>query len=183
MLLRRLITLAILVYATLWLSYWYQKRKIHVARPAHVAAYVDQFGSLAAELGEMTGVPPAIILAVGGLESGWGSSELAREGGNHFGIKIRRSDDPSYCLPTLEYIKSRRKNIRACFRAYEHPDDSFRDYALLLASTPRYQELFRFNTFDYEEWAHGLQRIGYATDPRYADKIIRVVQQYGLYLE
>jgi flagellum-specific peptidoglycan hydrolase FlgJ len=148
-------------------------------RPQQVEAYLRENGPAAQLVYDETGVPEVIILAVGGLESGWGSSELASKGHNYFGIKAHGTE-PRYCLVTTEYYDRRKTYEKACFRAYEAPGESFRDYALFLRNQPRYAGLFQIPRKDYRRWAKHLQQAGYATDPQYAAKIIRVVQEYGL---
>lgn len=180
---RRLTVLAVLIYLVLGLTRFYEQRHFALARPAHVAAYLEKFEDIAKDEGENSGIPPAIILAVSGLESAWGDSELAREGFNFFGIKARNPNEPRYCLPTREFTGGRAHYIDACFRSYNHPRESFRDYVRLLSTDPRYRELFNYSSTDYRNWAEGLQRIGYATDPEYAKKIMRVVEQYGLHVK
>ncbi|HMQ61384.1 MAG TPA: glucosaminidase domain-containing protein [Flavilitoribacter sp.] len=147
-------------------------------RPPHVEAYLQAFGPAARELSRETGVPAEIILAVGCLESGWGESELAKKGNNHFGIKAYST--PRYCMVTKEYIRRKPRRIKACFKAYEQAEDSFRDFSRIIAGDERYQGLFQFNRRDYEHWADGLQTSGYATDPRYARKLVRLIRKYRL---
>jgi flagellum-specific peptidoglycan hydrolase FlgJ len=167
-------------YLLFLLWYWFARPGVLIERPAHTETYVQAYGRLAVELGRQTGIPPAIILAVGGLESAWGASELARQGNNHFGIKIYDPHQDSYCLPTQEYEKKKAMTVHACFRAYPHARDSFRDFTQKLTANPRYAMLFGLPARDYESWAKGLQHCGYATDPRYARKLIKVVEAYHL---
>ena len=178
MMIRRFIYSVVAAYFILWLVHLCEKGKAVGSRPPHVAEYVATYGRVAAEVGQQTGVPPSIILAVAGLESAWGASELSRRG-NHFGIKAWGSE-PKHCLPTLEFEKKRALRVRACFRAYDDPKDSFRDFGRLLSSSPNYQSLFQLTVSDYRRWAHGLSDRGYATDPRYAEKLIRIIKQYRL---
>ncbi len=175
---RRHFRFFLLIILILWLVNLHHRRN-KPSRPAHVEAYVQQFGPVARELGQETGVPPAIILGLASLESGFGQSKLAREGNNHIGKKASRGQ-PTYCLPTYEYSGKKRYTVKACFRAYDSPDDSLRDLAMLLSTAPRYQELFNYSRSDIEAWADGLKRCGYATDPAYAKKLVKVIRLYHL---
>lgn len=169
------------LYALFLLAYWTGVFNRKPQRPPHTEAYVEAYGELALALSRETGVPPAIILAVGALESGWGSSELARRGNNHFGIKAWDESEQRCCLPTQEYYREKAHTVQACFRAYPDAGDSFRDFSYKIASSPRYAGLFEYSLSDYSAWARGLQACGYATDPHYADKLIRVVDTYRLH--
>lgn len=156
--------------------HWQPEKK--PVRPAHVEAYLQEFGPAARAFSKETGVPKEIILAVGCLESGWGESELAQKGNNHFGIKA--GDHPRYCLVTKEYIRRRPKFVKACFKAYKEAEDSFRDFSRIISKDDRYKTLLEFGKRDYEKWALGLQTSGYATDPRYARKLVRLIRKYRL---
>lgn len=147
-------------------------------RPEHVEAYIERFGPVAKKLSRDKGVPAPIILAVSCLESSWGESELASNGNNYFGIKAKAK--PSYCKLTNEYVRRKRIRIKACFKAYESAEDSFHDFGRMISQEVRYQPLFQFRKSDYSKWAKGLQEQGYATDPRYAKKLIRVIEKYRL---
>jgi flagellum-specific peptidoglycan hydrolase FlgJ len=177
---RVLLRWAAAIYLLLWVVYFYDGRQPQMERPPHVEAYLLEFGPLAFELERQSGIPPAIPLAVAGLESGWGQSELARVGNNHFGIKAKRQDQ-KYCVPTSEYVKGKHRRVRACFRAYEGSHESFLDFCRVLTDDPRYNHLLSLDRADYHSWAKGLQDSGYATDPRYARKIVQVVEKYGLH--
>jgi flagellar protein FlgJ len=180
-LLRRLIVLALLVYTLFWVMDWYHDRRAALGRPAHVHAFIQRYAGMAEEVSRQSGVPSALILAVGALESSWGSSELTQRSNNFFGIK---SDDPALpkcCLPTREFVNRRAYTVKACFRAYDDPRGSFYDFTRLLASDDRYESLFDHHPDDYVRWAQSLQDSGYATDPRYAEKLIRVIRQYRLH--
>lgn len=162
-----------------WMLVLHFKYCQRVELPANVAAYLEANATTAQQVYDETGVPATIMLAVSGLESGWGRSELAQRGNNYFGIKAR-GNQPSYCLLTAEYFETQRHQVKACFRAYPTPVESFRDYALFLRQQPRYAHLFDLPRRDYAQWAVGLQAAGYATDPVYAQKIIRVIREYQL---
>lgn len=178
-LLKRLILIAVLVNVTFLLADFYEQRRKALARPAHVTTFVEAYQPTAREVGDRTGVPPPIILAVSALESAWGTSELAQRSNNFFGIKIKEPDQARYCLPTREYVRNRPYTVQACFRAYEKPGDSFSDFARLLTTEPRYASLLKIHREDYARWAEGLQQLGYATDPQYAEKVIRIVEYFG----
>lgn len=172
--------LIVILALSWWLLSYLHRHCDRPDRPDHVEAYIREFGPLAVELYDKTGIPPAIPLAVGGLESAWGSSELALKGRNHFGIKARNGQRRC-CLPTTEYYNGRRHREVACFRAYDDPAEGYYDFARFLLSQPRYDALFRIPTSDYQAWAEGLEEYGYATDPRYAEKLTRVMKRYRLY--
>lgn len=167
-------------YLVFLAAYWMWPSE-RIQRPPQAEAYVERFGTVALEVGWDTGVPPAIIMAVGALESGWGRSKLATEGKNHFGMKGKGYQGQHYCDLTNEYIGGQRQRVRACFRAYETVEDSFRDFVAWLRDDDRYAGLFQLSGSDYEGWATGLQEAGYATDPLYAQKLIRMVEKYHLH--
>ena len=173
---RRLLVISVLSWL---LVSWWHRQCVRPDRPEVVAVYVDTYRPVARELYNLTGVPPAIPLAVGGLESGWGRSELAKQGHNHFGIKAR-GNQARYCLETTEYFQGKKHRVRDCFRAYPHAEESYLDFAKFLISQPRYDGLFRIPPDNLEGWAYGLQEYGYATDPHYARKLMRVSRRYKL---
>lgn len=177
---RRHLRFILLCYLVFLISFWVWPSPVY-ERPQQAENYVQQFGQVALEVSWDTGVPPAIILAVGALESGWGQSKLALEGKNHFGMKGKGTTGARYCSGTQEYIKGKAHRIKACFRAYESVEESYRDFADWLHNDVRYSKLFELSRKDYEGWAQGLQDAGYATDPAYARKLIRMVEKYHLH--
>ena len=180
-LLRRLVIIAVSVYTLFWVMDWYHDRRVAFNRPGHVHQFVERYADVAEEVSTQSGIPSSLILAVGALESAWGSSELTRRSNNFFGIKADDPDKPTCCLPTREFVNQRAFTVKACFRAYEDPQGSFHDFANLLLSDVRYRSLFEHHPDDYTRWAHSLQASGYATDPKYAEKLIRVIRQYRLH--
>ena len=136
--------------------------------------YIEQFASLAVEEMYRSGVPASITLAQGLLESRYGLSELAVKGNNHFGIKCHNNwkggkmyhDDDSK---------------GECFRMYPSPEQSYRDHSDFLRYRDRYKFLFDYKITDYKAWAHGLRKAGYATDPAYPSKLIKLIEDYRLY--
>lgn len=127
---------------------------------------------------EATGIPPQFLLAQAALESGWGRHEIRSADGapsyNLFGIKAGRNwSGPVAESVTTEYAGGTPYRTSERFRAYGSYAESFRDYANLLASNPRYARVR--GQQDAAGFAHGLQRAGYATDPNYADKLLRIL--------
>jgi hypothetical protein len=144
------------------------------AGEANAEAYVARYKDLAVSERKRTGVPASITLAQGMIESDFGRSTLAREGNNHFGIKCH--DD--WTGPTIRHHDDRRNE---CFRKYPRPEDSFYDHSDFLRSTSRYSFLFDYDVTDYRNWAKGLKKAGYATNPDYANMLIRKIEEYQLY--
>lgn len=136
-------------------------------------AYARSWASTAVREMYRSGVPASITLAQGILESRSGQSALSTEGNNHFGIKCH-SDWKGRSMR----VDDDRKN--ECFRVYDSADESFRDHSDFLRYSDRYKMLFEFEVTDYESWAHGLKKAGYATDPAYASKLIKIIEDYGL---
>lgn len=136
-------------------------------------AYVDKYASLAVAEMYRSGVPASITLAQGMLESRNGLSALASEGNNHFGIKCHAD----WKGRTMAVDDDRKGE---CFRVYDDVYDSYKDHSDFLRYSSRYQFLFDYEITDYKAWAHGLKKAGYATDPQYASKLIRIVEENSL---
>ena len=119
------------------------------------------------------GIPASITLAQGILESGAGKGRLAVEANNHFGIKCHDWNGKKIYHDDDEE--------QECFRKYDNPEYSFRDHSLFLSRRGRYSFLFDLKQDDYKEWAKGLKKAGYATDPKYAYKLIDLIERYELY--
>ena len=135
--------------------------------------YIERYKDIAIEEMERYGIPASIKLAQALLESGNGNSTLAREANNHFGIKCT----PEW-LGKKTYQDDDRRND--CFRVYNRPEDSFKDHSQFLLRK-RYEALFQLDKDDYKGWAKGLKSAGYATNPRYADMLIELIDRYQLY--
>ena len=138
-----------------------------------IGSYVAQYKNIAMSNMKTYGIPASIILAQGILESGAGRGDLAQTANNHFGIKchagwtgdsVRHDDDAS----------------QECFRKYNEAAESYRDHALFLTGRSRYASLFNLSKSDYQAWANGLRSAGYATDPRYPQKLISYIERYDL---
>jgi flagellum-specific peptidoglycan hydrolase FlgJ len=135
--------------------------------------YISTFYEMAQLEMATYGIPASITLAQGLLESGNGKSKLARATNNHFGIKCHRGWKGEY-----DFFDD--DEIGECFRKYNHPMFSYRDHSLFLYGRKRYAFLFDFEITDYKKWAYGLKKAGYATDKKYPQKLIRIVELYGL---
>ena len=141
---------------------------------AQYQEYVDQWSSVAIEQMNRYRIPASITLAQGLLESGAGRSELAREGNNHFGIKCHNG----WTGPTVYKDDDQRND---CFRSYKTARESYEDHSRFLVNGRRYQSLFSLKMTDYKGWARGLKAAGYATNPKYADRLIEIIEVYKLY--
>lgn len=137
-------------------------------------AYIKQYRDLAVEEMKKYHIPASITLAQGLLESGAGQSALARKSNNHFGIKC----GGDWNGRTVSHNDDARGE---CFRAYKHPKQSYEDHSKFLASRSRYASLFKLKITDYKGWARGLKKAGYATNPRYADQLIGIIELYALH--
>jgi len=135
--------------------------------------YIRQYRSLAVKQQEKYRIPACITLAQGLLESGAGQSELARKSKNHFGIKCH-----SDWRGGRVYADDDRKG--ECFRKYKSVEDSYEDHSRFLSGSSRYANLFKMDINDYKGWARGLQQSGYATNPAYADRLIKLIEDYDL---
>jgi LysM repeat protein len=143
-------------------------------RVASYEAYVRQYSALAVGQQQKYGIPASITLAQGILESGGGQSELARKSNNHFGIKCHAEwkGEKVYHDDDLK---------QECFRKYTKVEESYEDHSLFLTERSRYAGLFKLNGKDYKGWAKGLQEAGYATDRAYANRLIKLIEDYELY--
>ena len=135
--------------------------------------YIDQYKDLAIEEMLRYNIPASITLAQGIFESGAGRSELSVKGNNHFGIKCHG------WIGRSVYHDDDTRN--ECFRAYDNVLQSYEDHSKFLRYNVRYNSLFTLQRTDYRGWAQGLKACGYATNPRYADKLIELIELYKLY--
>lgn len=136
--------------------------------------YIKKYSAIAVSEMQRSGVPASITLAQGLLESAAGSSVLAREGNNHFGIKCAGT----WTGQKMYYDDDHKGE---CFRKYSSASDSFRDHSDFLRYSRRYQSLFDLEPTDYKSWAYGLKAAGYATDPKYPAKLIKIIDDFSLY--
>jgi len=135
--------------------------------------YISQYSDQAIREMHSSGVPASITLAQGMLESDYGNSPLAKYANNHFGIKCHKGWEG----PTFIQDDDERNE---CFRKYYQAYDSYKDHSEFLRTRDRYASLFELKTTDYKGWAKGLKQTGYATNPKYADLLIRIIEENEL---
>ncbi len=140
-----------------------------------VEAYIEQYKDIAIDEMNKHHIPASIKLAQAILESSSGNSQLAIQANNHFGIKCHKG----WTGPTFHQDDDEKDE---CFRKYKSPEDSYRDHSQFLMTRDRYKGLFDLEVTDYKGWAKGLKEAGYATNPRYPELLIRIIEENELYL-
>lgn len=136
--------------------------------------YIEQYRDVAIREMKTYGIPASITLAQGILESGSGKSYLATKANNHFGIKCHEDWGGKRV-----YKDDDKKN--ECFRSYKNAEESFRDHSLFLKNRSRYAFLFEESPTDYKAWAKGLKKAGYATNRKYPQLLIDLIERYELH--
>ncbi|MDD3875929.1 MAG: glucosaminidase domain-containing protein [Bacteroidales bacterium] len=139
-----------------------------------IEEYINTYSSVALEHMYRYHIPASIKLAQAIIESSFGNSDLARNANNHFGVKCHNWEGESY------FKDDDAKN--ECFRKYNDPISSFIDHSLFLTTKQRYAFLFELDITDYRAWAEGLKQAGYATNPRYPELLIGVIERNNLHL-
>ncbi len=140
-------------------------------------AYIMDTEKLATRVAKKHGLFPSVMMAQSILESNWGRSELSQEYNNYFGIKEVKKDK-GIVFETEEYVEGQSGRYMESFKKYSSKSESFNHYAKLLSTAKRYAKVKTAK--DYREAAKYIQEGGYATDPNYANKIISVIEKYGL---
>jgi len=147
------------------------QKKLSVAE--RVDLYVKTYAEVAQQEMKSYQIPASITLAQGILESGMGGSRLATRANNHFGIKCHKE----WRGKRIYHADDEKGE---CFRVYKDPRNSYRDHSIFLTTRSRYEFLFDLKKDDYKSWAKGLKKAGYATDPKYPDKLIDLIERYRL---
>ncbi|NSW45407.1 MAG: glucosaminidase domain-containing protein [Bacteroidales bacterium] len=161
-------TLVTLVFITLSLFVYNQNKRTTRLE------YIEKYKQAAIDEMRKTGIPASITLAQACLESDDGNSWLAKEANNHFGIKCGMNWNG-------EKVYKDDDNPNDCFRKYNSVKESFDDHSSYLTTTKRYAGLFQLDTRDYKGWAKGLKDAGYATNPQYADLLIKIIEDFQLF--
>lgn len=138
-----------------------------------IRQYIETYKDLAIAEMQRTGVPAAIKLAQGIHETGAGTSTLVKKSNNHFGIKCKSN----WTGASVKHTDDARNE---CFRKYNSAKDSYLDHSDFLKNSARYASLFLLDPTDYQGWAYGLKQAGYATNPRYAQTLIKLIEDYNL---
>ncbi|MEI6681882.1 MAG: glucosaminidase domain-containing protein [Bacteroidota bacterium] len=141
---------------------------------SQVIRYIIQYRDIAVKEMTVSHVPASITMAQGIFESNAGQSDLAKEANNHFGIKCHKEW-------TGDKMYKDDDKPHDCFRKYATVQESFHDHSSFLVERDRYKPLFQLKITDYREWALGLKKAGYATNPAYAEKLIHTIEAYQLY--
>ena len=135
--------------------------------------YIEKYKEIAIQEMIEFNIPASITLAQGIVESGSGNSRLAREANNHFGIKCHVGWEG-------ESIRVNDDAPNECFRKYKDPLESYKDHSFFLSQRGRYASLFELEITDYKGWAKGLKKAGYATNPKYANMLIKIIEENQL---
>src|SRR5689334_3011252 len=138
-----------------------------------VLQYIDTYKAIAVAEEQRSGVPASITLAQGIHETMAGTSDLVLQSNNHFGIKCKAGW-------TGESVSHDDDRKGECFRKYDDPKDSYRDHSDFLKTGQRYAFLFELDPLDYQKWAYGLKKAGYATNPKYPQILIKLIEDYHL---
>ncbi len=138
-----------------------------------IKEYIATYKDIAVHEMIRTGVPAAITLAQGIHETGAGTSKLVRTSNNHFGIKCKAEWNG-------ESVYHDDDAKGECFRKYDHSEDSYKDHSDFLKTRSHYASLFELDPVDYESWAYGLKKAGYATNPKYPQILIKLIEDYNL---
>ena len=152
-------------------------RKLEKKNPRlnkHTLNYIKKYAPIAVREMHLYKIPASITLAQGILESGRGRSELALKSNNHFGIKCHTKWKG-------ERVYHDDDEKGECFRKYKFVETSYKDHSEFLSKRKRYAFLFNYNKKDYKKWARGLKKAGYATDKKYPNKLINIIETYKLY--
>lgn len=139
-----------------------------------VQEYIERYRNIAIEEMERSEIPASITLAQGIHESAYGNSRLAKKANNHFGIKCTKDWEGK------KFHKWDDEAHKSCFRVYKNAEESYIDHTNFLVNRAHYAFLFEYGRKDYKRWAKGLRRAGYATDPRYPEKLIHTIEKYKL---
>ena len=151
-----------------------RSQQVEIPKDSIRKAYILKYSELAVAEMRKSGIPASITMAQAILESNIGRSPLATEANNHFGIKCHLTWDGDRYFYDDD-------SINECFRSYKNPEESFLDHSVFLMTRERYSFLFNLDPLDYKSWAKGLKSAGYATNPNYAEILIRIIEEESLY--
>ncbi len=169
--LKTLFTFLVLVSLPFLLQYnhYFLPKVMHFGPPPHVRSFIKKYRPLAEREMSYSGIPASVTLAQAILETGYGSSDLAKEGKNFFGIKCHN-----------RFTKCRYLYKNDYYRCYPQEGDSFRDHSDFLKTKPFIQNLLIEHNRDYRSWTKTLTAIHYAEDPQYETKLNDIIERYNL---
>jgi LysM repeat protein len=157
----------------LWGSFLFFISFSCIAQKEKAYTYIEKYKNIAMAEMQRTGVPASISLAQGILESNYGESELCKNSNNHFGIKCKIEWQG-------EKVFADDDEQNECFRKYMDATESYKDHSNFLKTRAHYAFLFNLDPTDFEGWAYGLKKAGYATEKTYAERIIGIINNYNL---
>jgi LysM repeat protein len=163
----------LLVIGKLFMGLSVPGKDLHAQISVAAINYINTYKNLAMAEMERSGIPASIILAQGIHETEAGTSDLVKRSNNHFGIKCK----DGWMGGTVYHDDDSKGE---CFRSYVTAQDSYRDHSEFLQGSSRYAFLFKLDPADYEGWAYGLRKAGYATDIRYSQILIKLIKDYNL---
>jgi hypothetical protein len=163
------------VRSILLLVFVFQSVVIKAQSDSAYLKYIARFSNAAIAEMYYSRVPASITMAQALHESRYGTSELAVNANNHFGIKCQKE----WTGDRYTYQDDDSNN---CFRKYDSVQLSYRDHSDFLMTRPRYSFLFQLDPLDYVGWAHGLKQAGYATNPNYGKILVKIIEDYKLFL-
>lgn len=143
-------------------------------------SYIEEYKDLAVIEMHRKGIPASIKLAQAILESNAGQSNFSQQSNNHFGIKCKKYWRGGTFMQKDDDKNEEGELIDSCFRSYENVFHSYVDHSNFIAHSDNYRALFELKTADYRGWAEGLQKLGYATDSNYANKLISIIERHSL---
>ena len=158
---------------SLFISFFITTFTVFAQSPAIIKEYITTYKDIAVQEMIRTGVPASITLAQGIHETGAGTSKLVRTSNNHFGIKCKAE----WKGETVSHDDDAKGE---CFRKYDNSADSYKDHSDFLKTRSHYASLFELDPVDYESWAYGLKKAGYATNPKYPQILIKLIRDYRL---
>jgi flagellum-specific peptidoglycan hydrolase FlgJ len=155
------------------------------AQAAEQEEFIAEAGQSAQPSQQEYQVPASVTVAQAILESGWGDSELAREAKNYFGMKCHDDDPGPIAVDCMKAATKECRNDKCYetkdyFRVYDSMADSYRDHGAHLSDDPRYAKAFDHSD-DADAFIAEVHKAGYATDPGYTDKIVKLMRTHDLY--
>ena len=145
-----------------------------------IESYISKYRLIAQLESHRSGIPASIILAQAILESGYGNSDLCKKSNNHFGIKWKGTNDGDFVYSMDDDYDKNGRHIPSKFIKYDDDAESFRHHSDFIMNRSHYSSLFKYQSYDFENWAYGLRACGYSTDSRYGVQLVQLIHRYNL---